>query len=72
MPAIQRYKVCLYLTIIDRVDIHSMGSLLLLVPWRSKASMSDSSTTTYPIPRTISGDCWAYCQLHNSIKYVFI
>jgi len=72
MPAIQWYKLCLYLTSIDRVNIHSVGSLLLLVPWRSKSSMADSSTTTYPIPQTIYGGYRAQCQLYNSIRYVFI
>ena len=33
-----------------------------------ESSMTDSSTTAWPILDLIAGDCWPRCQLHNDIR----
>jgi len=54
MPAMQRYKVHLSATFIyDITGLNGEGY------WRSRNSMSDSSTAAGPILDLITGDCWA-------------
>jgi len=63
MPAIYRYKVHL-----QRALIHEVTGLNDEGCWRSQNSIADTSTTARPILDLIAGGCWAWCQLHSSIK----
>jgi len=65
MPAIQQYKIHP-----QRDIIHEVTGLNGVRCWWSQSWMADSSTTTPQILSLIVGDCWAWCQLHNGIRYV--